>query len=135
MEGRFDGSDGDSPPGLDAQAEELRYQTLTRLEEMLRILTERHGARVTVGELFAIYAAMSRLCKKDQVSIAEIAEVTGLPKQNLSRWARKRIGESISLRVNDDDQRMHDVIMMDAARGQENIERLAKILGISVDDD
>ena len=66
MEGRFEGSDGKpSSPGLDPQAEELRLQTLTRLEDVLRVLTERHGARVTVGELFAIYAAMSRLCRKE----------------------------------------------------------------------
>lgn len=135
MEGRFDDSDGAPPSsGLDARAEALRYRTLTRLEEILRVLTERHGARVTVGELFAIYAAMSRLCRKDRISIGEIAEVTGLPKQNISRWARKRIGDSISLRVNEHDQRRHDVIMMDATRGQENIERLAEILGITVED-
>ncbi len=84
---------------------------------------------MTLGEMLAITAAMTRLCKQDQVSIAEISEATGLPKQNLSRWARKRIGDSISLKINDDDQRMHDVLMMDAARGQENIERLAMILG------
>ncbi len=106
-------------------AEELRYRTLTQMEELLRVLVDHHGARATLGEMLAIYAGMARLCKQDQVSIAEIAEATGLPKQNLSRWARKRIGDSISLRVNEDDQRVHDVIMTDSLRGQENIERLA----------
>jgi DNA-binding transcriptional regulator GbsR (MarR family) len=100
------------------------------MEKVLRVLVDRHGARATIGEMLAIYASMARLCKQDQVSIAEIAEATGLPKQNLSRWARKRIGESISLRVNEDDQRVHDVVMLDAQRGQENIERLAKLFKI-----
>ena len=122
MESPEDGSGGE----LDA--EEVRYRTLTQMEKVLRLLVDRHGARATIGEMLAIYAAMARLCKQDQVSIAEIAEATGLPKQNLSRWARKRIGDSISLRVNEDDQRVHDVVMMDALRGQENIERLASLL-------
>ena len=111
-------------------AEELRYRTLTQMEELLRVLVDHHGARSTIGEMLAIYAGMARLCKQDQVSIAEIAEATGLPKQNLSRWARKRIGDSISLRVNEDDQRVHDVVMTDSLRGQENIERLARLLRI-----
>ena len=128
MESRNDNEGGDQPAD-DPYAGEIRYRTLTELEKILRLLVDRHGARMTLGEMLAIAASMARLCKQDQVSIAEISEATGLPKQNLSRWARKRIGESISLKINDDDQRMHDVIMMDAARGQENIERLAKILG------
>ena len=121
MEGR-----NDDPDSI-REAEEVRYRTLTQMEKVLRVLVDRHGARSTIGEMLAVYAAMARLCKQDQVSIAEIAEATGLPKQNLSRWARKRIGESISLRINEDDQRVHDVVMMDSLRGQENIERLAKL--------
>ncbi|TNF79231.1 MAG: hypothetical protein EP301_14010 [Gammaproteobacteria bacterium] len=116
----------DSPDDIQ-EAEEVRYRTLTQMEKVLRVLVDRHGARATVGEMLAIYAAMARLCKQDQVSIAEISEATGLAKQNLSRWAHKRIGDSISLRVNEDDQRVHDVVMMDSLRGQENIERLAEL--------
>jgi hypothetical protein len=122
------GSPEDSAdPGADAR--ELRYRTLMELEKVLRLLVDRHGARMTLGEMLAITASMARLCRQDQVTIAEIAEATGLPKQNLSRWARKRIGKSISLKVNEDDQRVQDVVMTDAFQGQENIERLARILG------
>ena len=72
MEGRNDDS------ARDAQAEEVRYRTLTQMEKVLRVLVDRHGARATVGEMLAIYAAMARLCKQEQVSIAEISEATGL---------------------------------------------------------
>jgi DNA-binding transcriptional ArsR family regulator len=129
MGGREDAPDGNP------EAEEVRYRTLTQMEKVLRVLVDRHGARATLGEMLAIYAAMARLCKQEQVSIAEISEATGLPKQNLSRWARKRIGDSISLRVNEDDQRVHDVVMMDSLRGQENIERLAELFSIDADPD
>jgi DNA-binding transcriptional regulator GbsR (MarR family) len=115
-------------------AEEIRYRTLTELEKLLRLLVDRHGARMTLGEMLAITAAMARLCKQQQVTIAEISEATGLPKQNLSRWARKRVGDSISLKVNEEDQRMHDVAMVDAFRGQENIERMARIFGTDKQD-
>jgi len=108
---------------------ELRYRTLTKLEFVLRQLVDHHGARMTLGEMLAITASMARLCKQDRVSIAEIAEATGLPKQNLSRWARKRIGDSIYLQINEEDQRIHDVAMLDRQRGSESIERLAAILG------
>lgn len=110
------------------QADEVRYRTLSQLEQVLRALVDRHGARMTLGEMLAITASMARWCKQDQVTIGEIAEATGLPKQNVSRWARKRIGDSISLKINDDDQRMHDVVILDRQRGQEHIERLAKLL-------
>ena len=116
-------------PEDNAAAVELRYRTLTELEKVLRLLVDRHGARMTLGEMLAITAGMARLCRQDQVTIAEISEATGLPKQNLSRWARKRVGDSISLKVNEDDQRVQDVMMKDALRGQENIERLARIFG------
>jgi len=114
-------------PGMEAR--EIRYRTLTELEKVLRLLVDRHGARMTLGEMLAVTAAMARLCRKDHVTIAEIAEATGLPKQNLSRWARKRVGESISLKVNEEDQRVQDLVMTDAYRGQDNIERLARIFG------
>ena len=119
---------------LGPEALALRYRTLVRLEEVLRNLVDRHGARTTLGEILAVTAARARLCKKDQVSIAEIAEATGLPKQNLSRWARKREGDSIFLKVNEDDQRMLDLIMTDSARGQDHIERMARILGTDQQD-
>ena len=111
------------------QSNDLRYLTLTRLESMLQLLVKRHGARMTLGEMLAVYAGMSRLCKQDRVTLAEIAEATGLPKQNISRWAQKRIGSSVGLIVNEDDQRVRDLVMLDRERGQENIERLAQILG------
>lgn len=117
-----------SPSDADAAALELRHRTLVRLEDVLRLLVDRHGARTTLGEMLAVTAAMARLCRKPEVSIAEIAEATGLPKQNLSRWARKRVGDSIALRVNELDQRMHDVVLVDERRGQDNIERLARVL-------
>jgi DNA-binding transcriptional regulator GbsR (MarR family) len=99
------------------------------MEELLSSLVARYGARMTLGELLAITAGMARLCKQDRVTIAEIAEATGLPKQNLSRWARKRIGDSIYLEVDEDDQRKNELIMMDRNRAQEHIVMLAKLLG------
>ncbi len=107
---------------------DLRYRTLTQLETILQLLVKRHGARTTLGEMLAVYASMTRLCKRDRVTIREIAEATGLPKQNISRWAQKRLGDSIGLIVNEDDQRVRDVVMLDRERGQENIESLAEIL-------
>ena len=116
-------------PEDNSEAADIRYRTLSELEKVLRLLVDHHGARMTLGEMLAITAGMARLCRKSQVTIAEIAEATGLPKQNLSRWARKRVGDSIDLKVNEDDQRVQDLVMTDAFRGQENIERLARILG------
>ena len=125
---------GHKRTGRSVQGTDIRYRTLSRLEQVLRVLVDRHGARMTLGEMLAVTAAMARLCKQDQITTAEIAEATGLPKQNISRWVRKRIGDSISLKINDDDQRMHDVVMLDRERGQEHIEQLAKLLGTELRD-
>jgi len=113
--------------------DELRLKTLNALEDILRQLVLHHGARVTLGEMLAVTAAMARLCKRDRVTIAEIAEATGLPKQSLSRWAQKRVGESIVLKVNAEDQRVHDVSMLDKHRGHDNIVRLAELMKIDGD--
>ena len=115
-------------------SENLRYQTLCRLEAILRQLVENHGARMTLGEMLAVTAGMARLCKQERVTIAEIAEATGISKQNISRWAHKRIGDSITLRVNEEDRREHDVLILDPNRGSASIERLARIMKIEPDD-
>ena len=111
----------------------LRYRTLTRLEAVLRQLVNRYGSRVTLGEMLAIYAGMARLCKQDRVTIAEIADATGLSKQNLSRWAQKRLGDSIYFKVNEEDGRVLDVFMLDRNQAQEHIEQLAVLLGTDKD--
>jgi DNA-binding MarR family transcriptional regulator len=108
----------------------LRQQTLARMETLLKLLMERYGRRTTLGEMLAITAALRKLCTQDRVTLAEIADATGLPKQSLSRWAKKRVGESILLSVNDEDQRVHDVVLVDSKRGQEPIERFAEVFGI-----
>lgn len=123
--GPVDAMTGRELTKLDDATCELRYDTLTRLEAVLRLLIERHGARMTLGETLAIVVGMARLCKQDRVTLAEMAEATGMSKQNLSRWARKRLGDSILFKLNEEDQRIQDIVMIDAARGQENIERIA----------
>ena len=114
--------------------DESRYQTLTRIENILRLLVERYGARMSLGEAYAIYAGMARMCKQDRVSLAEIAEATGLPKQNLSRWAQKRVGDTIHYEINDEDQRVHDLVMVDRERAQEYIELLAELFDKAIED-
>ena len=112
----------------DTMDEKLRKDTLASMEELLTILVERYGRRTTLGEVLAIYAALHRMCFKDRVTIAEIAEATGLPKQSLSRWAQKRLGESIVLNINEDDQRVHDVRLVNKQVASEPLSQLAEVL-------
>ncbi|MDA1075131.1 MAG: hypothetical protein O3A63_10290 [Proteobacteria bacterium] len=107
----------------------VRYATLKKLEAVLLRLIARHGARMTLGELLVITTGMALLCKQDRVSVAEVAKLTGTRKQNISRWMQKRLGNSIRLEVNAQDERIRDVILIDPHRGQEHIENLADILG------
>lgn len=116
-----------------ANGDEMRFETLSALEEILHQLVVHHGARVTLGEMLAITAAMARFCTADRVSIAEIAAATGLPKQSISRWAQKRLGESLALKMNDEDGRVRDLSLLDNQRGQDNIVRLAEIMKIDRD--
>lgn len=112
----------------------LRYITLSRLEAALRLLVERYGPRTTLAEMLAITTALARLCKQRRVTIAEIAEATGQRKQNISRWAQKRVGRSILLETNADDQRTKELVLADPQRAQDHIERLAETLGIEAPD-
>jgi DNA-binding transcriptional regulator GbsR (MarR family) len=111
--------------------DKVRKETLASMEDLLTILVERYGRRTTLGEVLAVYAALHRMCSKDRVTIAEIAEATGLPKQSLSRWAQKRLGESIVLNINEDDQRVHDVRLVNREAAAETLSQLAEVLGTS----
>lgn len=95
----------------------------------MRLLTDRYGARATLGEVLTLTAGLARLCRSDRVTIAEIADATGLRKQNISRWAQKRVGHSIVLRANEDDKRIKEVVLVDPEQGQDYVEELARILG------
>lgn len=113
----------------DSMDEKQRKATLASMEDLMTILVERYGRRTTLGEVLAIYAALHRMCSSDRVTIAEIAEATGLPKQSLSRWAQKRIGDSIVLNINEDDQRVHDVRLVNKTVAAEPLSQLAQVLG------
>ena len=113
-----------------ARAALLRHKTLSRLEAALQLLVTRYGHRATLGEVLAITAGLVRLCHSDRVTVAEIADATGLRKQNVSRWAQKRLGRSIEIRSNEDDARIKEIVLLDPKRGQEYIEELGQTLGI-----
>lgn len=112
----------------DTMDRKTRKDTLAVMEELLVVLVERYGRRTTLGEVLAIYAAMHRMCTQKQVTVAEIAEATGLPKQSLSRWAQKRVGDSIVLNINEDDQRVHDVRLVNEEVADETLRKLAAVL-------
>ena len=113
-----------------ARTARLRYKTLSRLEAALQLMVKRYGSRTTLGESLAIATTMSRLCRTDRVTLAEIADATGLSKQNISRWAQKRMGQSIEMKSNEDDRRVKEIVLIDPSRGQEYVEELARTLGI-----
>lgn len=117
-----------------ARSARLRYKTLSRLEAVLHLMVERYGARMTLGEALAVAVTMTRLCRVDRVTLAEIADATGLRKQNLSRWALKRMGQSIELKSNEDDRRIKEIVLIDPGQGQEYVEALARTLGIDTRD-
>jgi len=101
---------------------------------VLHLMVERYGARMTLGEALAVAVTMTRLCRVDRVTLAEIADATGLRKQNLSRWALKRMGQSIELKSNEDDRRIKEIVLIDPDQGQEYVEALARTLGIDTRD-
>lgn len=113
-----------------ARTARLRYKTLTRLQATLQLMVERYGSRTTLGEALAISMTMARLCQADRVTVAEVADATGLRKQNISRWAQKRMGQSIEVRSNEDDRRIKEIVLIDPSRGKEYVEALARTLGI-----
>jgi len=113
-----------------ARTARLRYKTLSRLEAVLQLMVQRYGSRTTLGEALAIASTMARLCRVERVTLAEIADATGLSKQNISRWAQKRMGESIEVQYNEDDRRIKEIVLIDPRRGQEYVKALAQTLGI-----
>ena len=123
-----------SQSAADARTARLRFKALSRLEAALQLMVERYGSRMTLGESLAIASTMARVCRVDRVTLAEIADATGLSKQNISRWAQKRMGQSIEVKYNEDDRRIKEIVLIDPRRGQEYVEALAQTLGIEPHD-
>ena len=108
-----------------------RYRTLKKMEEILKMLVDRHGARMTLGELLTITSSMARLCEQDAVTVAEIADATGLPKQSVSRWARKRIDTRLLVaRTRAEDERVTEYALVNRDQAADHLKALGKTLGL-----
>ncbi len=80
-----------------------RCAMLRRLQSLCAILIRRFGSHTSLGELNAALIAHLAIYTHRPLTVTEIANRSGQPKQSISRWFRMR--PQIRLRVKPDDAR------------------------------
>ncbi len=81
----------------------LRRTCLRVLIETVDILIDRFGARLTLGELKAVLVTHLALSTHERITLTDVADASGQPKQSISRWLRR--APHVYLADNPDDAR------------------------------
>jgi DNA-binding MarR family transcriptional regulator len=105
-----------------------------QLEELLKILIERFGASRTIGEIYALTYAMHLAREGKTLSLSEVAEHTGIPKQNLSRWLKSQVEkERAEIELAEDDARRYNIKVTRLESGSRHLAAIAKLLNCPMD--
>ncbi|MGD8416773.1 MAG: MarR family transcriptional regulator [Pseudomonadales bacterium] len=106
----------------------------TQLEQVLKVLVERFGPSRTLGQVYATTYGLRRIREGNPVSLNDIAEVTGVSKQNLSRWSRTLVSrERISVAPHEIDGRMQLIDVTNPGSAGRHLSEIAEILGCLLD--
>ncbi|MGD8832853.1 MAG: hypothetical protein PVF57_19765, partial [Pseudomonadales bacterium] len=105
-----------------------------QLEQLLKVFVDRFGASRTLGEAYAITYGLRVWREGGQVTLADVAEHTGIPKQNLSRWLKSRLeAQIVQTEPHDTDARMHQIKVVDIDDTSRHLAAAAEILGCAFD--
>ena len=99
---------------------------------ILEGLIEKFGSRTSIGALFAMQVTLEMLNKGERPSINDIAELTGTPRQTISRWVSHHVKRGwIQLESNPDDAREKYIRATDRRLLSSKHTELRKLLGSS----
>jgi DNA-binding transcriptional regulator GbsR (MarR family) len=104
------------------------------LEQLLKILIDRFGAKRSLGEIYATTYAFRVAREGRIVSLSEVSEYTGISMKNLSRWARDAVQRDLlKVRERPDDRRVKDFAAVDFAESCRHLPAVAAVFGVEVD--
>jgi DNA-binding transcriptional regulator GbsR (MarR family) len=106
----------------------------SQLEALLKVLVERFGASRTLGEVYATTNALRAVREGRDFTLAEVADQTGISKQNLSRWLKIHIetGHAV-IQPHQEDGRRQSIDVVDLKYACRHLPAIADVLGCAVD--
>lgn len=106
----------------------------TQLEELLKVLVERFGTSRTLGEVYALTYALRTVREGKTLTLSDVAERTGIPKQNLSRWLKSQVErERAEIQLAEDDARRYIITVTNLDGGCRHLPAVAELLNSSMD--
>ena len=107
-----------------------------QLEQLLGVLVERFGAARSLGEVYATTYALRTHREGREVTLADVAATTGIPKQNLSRWLQGHIeSDQVVTRRHDEDGRVQRLTVPDMEFACRHLPAIAEAFGCAMDAD
>lgn len=104
-----------------------------QLEQLLKVLIERFGPARTLGEVFATTYGLHAYREGRSLTLADIAENTGISKQNLSRWLKVHIEtDHVVMQPHQDDGRMHTIEISDLSYACRHLDAVADVFDCPV---
>ena len=116
-----------------AKREYFQMHPDAQLEQLLKILVDRFGTARTLGEVYATTYALRAYREGKHLTLADIAEHTDIPKQNLSRWLKVHVQtDHAVMQPHAEDGRMNDIEVTDLDYACRHLEAIAAALGSEV---
>jgi DNA-binding transcriptional regulator GbsR (MarR family) len=106
----------------------------SQLEELLRILIDRFGGSRTLGEVYANTYALHMARDCEEFTLADIAEKTGVSKQNLSRWLKQHVETGyVAVQPHYQDDRRKSISISNLDYACRHLPSIARVFDSSVD--
>jgi len=104
------------------------------LEALLKILIDRFGPARSLAEVYAKTYALRVIREGGVINLTDVAEKTGISKQNLSRW-RKSLEQRNRVLVgpHDEDGRIQNIDVVNLESAGRHLPRIAEALGVEMD--
>ncbi|MGD8418777.1 MAG: hypothetical protein PVH91_17060 [Pseudomonadales bacterium] len=105
-----------------------------QLERLLRILVDRFGAARSLGEVYATTHALRAYREGRSLTLADIAEQTGISKQNLSRWLKVHIDTEHAIALpHQVDGRKQNIDIINLAYACRHLGAVAEVIGCAME--
>lgn len=105
-----------------------------QLEQLLKVLVDRFGSARTLGEVYATTYGLRAYREGRNLTLADIAEHTGVSKQNLSRWLKVHVDtDHVVMQPHQDDARRQNINVTDLDYACRHLPAVAEIFGCPMD--
>lgn len=105
-----------------------------QLEQLLKILVDRFGPNRSLGQVYATTYALRVHREGGVINLTDVAQQTGISKQNLSRWREALVRrERVLVQPYEDDGRIQFIDVINPHRACRHLPAVAEIFACPLD--